>query len=78
MGDASKKPAKQGSGGTATLAKDIAKAFIESTARGLLLQCHPNLLRWTEWGQAVMPVSKEAACTRQLTRGELRGGSVGE
>ena len=75
MGDASRKPAKQGPRGMATLAKDIMKAFIHSTARGLLLECHPNLLRSTEWGQAVIPALREAACTVETV--ELAASRVG-
>ena len=75
MEDASRKPAKQGPGGMATLAKDKMKAFIDSTARVLLLECHPNLLRSTKWGQAVMPALREVACTVETI--ELAASSVG-
>ena len=51
------------------------KAFIDSTARVLLLECHPNLLRSTEWGQVVMPALSEAACTMEAV--ELAASSVG-
>ena len=32
-------------------------------ARVLLLECYPNLLRSTEWGQVVLHALREAACT---------------
>ena len=63
MGDASIKPGQQGPGGASTLATNIVKAFIDSTAKVLMLECHPNLLRSTEWGQVVLPALREAACT---------------
>ena len=75
MGDASRKPAKQGPVGMATLAKDIVKVSIDSTATVLLLECHPNLLRSTEWGQVAMPALREAARTVETV--ELAASSVG-
>ena len=75
MGDASRKPAQQGPGGAATLAKSMVKAFIDSTARVLLLECHPNLLRSTEWAQVMLPALREAACTVETV--EVAANSVG-
>ena len=46
MREACRKPAEQG---TTTLAKFTVKVFIDSTANVLLLECHLNLIRSTEW-----------------------------
>ena len=73
--DASRKPTKQGPGGTATLAKYIVKTLIDPTARVVLLECYPNLIRSTEWGQAVMLALREAVCTVETV--ELAASSVG-
>ena len=63
MGDASRSQDSRGPVEQQPWQTNIVKAFIDSTAKVLMLECHPNLLRSTEWGQVVLPALREAACT---------------
>ena len=47
------------------MATPIVIAFVDTTGKGLLRECHSYLLRSTECGKAVLPAVGKTQCTME-------------